>query len=181
MATPRPACLPSTAAKPPKGPGRALRLEEILTLLVADGLVAVRRCRRCWRGTRSGTQRASARDRSPRRTGTRPPSRGSLLTLDWLVEWLAGKLGVPYLHIDPLKIDLTAVTQTMTNAYAERYRILPVAVTAHDADGRDRRAVRPRLGRRAREDPEARGEARLRQSAGHPALSWASSTTSRAR
>jgi general secretion pathway protein E len=36
---------------------------------------------------------------------------------------------VPHLHIDPLKIDLTAVTQTMTNAYAERYRILPVEVT----------------------------------------------------
>ena len=51
------------------------------------------------------------------------------LTLDWLVEWLAGKLGVPYLHIDPLKIDLTAVTQSMTNAYAERYRILPVEAT----------------------------------------------------
>jgi general secretion pathway protein E len=51
------------------------------------------------------------------------------LTLDFLVEWLAGKLRIPYLHIDPLKIDLTAVTQTMTNAYAERYRILPVVST----------------------------------------------------
>ncbi len=50
------------------------------------------------------------------------------LTLDALVEWLAGKLGRPYQHIDPLKIDLVAVTQTMSNAYAERYRILPVAV-----------------------------------------------------
>ena len=56
-------------------------------------------------------------------------SRAGPLTLDWLVEWLAGKLGVPYLHIDPLKIDLTAVTQSMTNAYAERYRILPVEST----------------------------------------------------
>jgi general secretion pathway protein E len=36
---------------------------------------------------------------------------------------------VPYRHIDPLKIDLTAVTATMSNAYAERFRILPVAVT----------------------------------------------------
>jgi len=35
---------------------------------------------------------------------------------------------VPYHHIDPLKIDLVAVTATMSNAYAERYRILPVAV-----------------------------------------------------
>ncbi|HEV2975968.1 MAG TPA: GspE/PulE family protein [Casimicrobiaceae bacterium] len=50
------------------------------------------------------------------------------LTLDTLVEWLATKLGVPYHHIDPLKIDLVAVTNTMSNAYAERYRILPVAL-----------------------------------------------------
>ncbi len=50
------------------------------------------------------------------------------LTLETLVEWLATKLGVPYHHIDPLKIDLVAVTNTMSNAYAERYRILPVAL-----------------------------------------------------
>jgi general secretion pathway protein E len=55
-----------------------------------------------------------------------PPHR--LLGLEWLVEWLAGKLGVRYFHIDPLKIDLSGVTQSMSNAYAERYRILPVKV-----------------------------------------------------
>jgi general secretion pathway protein E len=51
-----------------------------------------------------------------------------VIHIDWLVEWLAGKLGVPYRHIDPLKIDLGAVTQTMSNAYAERYRVLPIEV-----------------------------------------------------
>src|SRR5258705_8808193 len=56
----------------------------------------------------------------------KPPHR--VMTLDWLVEWLSGKLGIPYFHIDPLKIDLGAVTATMSSAYAERYRILPVAV-----------------------------------------------------
>ncbi len=55
-----------------------------------------------------------------------PPHK--VMTLEWLVEWLAGKLDVPYFHIDPLKIDLGAVTATMSNAYAERFRILPVAV-----------------------------------------------------
>ena len=34
----------------------------------------------------------------------------------------------------------------MSNAYAERFRILPVAVTRDDADRRDRRAVRARRG-----------------------------------
>jgi general secretion pathway protein E len=57
-----------------------------------------------------------------------PAATHPLMTLEWLVEWLAGKLGVPYHHIDPLKIDLVAVTSTMSNAYAERYRILPVAL-----------------------------------------------------
>ncbi len=106
---------------------RALRLEEILTLLVADGLVgsadadllARHRVRRS-----EHPLETIAEKKWHAATGAR-----QLLTLDWLVEWLAGKLGVPYLHIDPLKIDLTAVTQSMTNAYAERYRILPVEVT----------------------------------------------------
>ena len=51
----------------------------------------------------------STRSRPSPKSGTRstePPRKP--LTLEWLVEWLAGKLGVPYLHIDPLKIDLTA-------------------------------------------------------------------------
>jgi general secretion pathway protein E len=110
-----------------KGPGRRLRLQEILTLLQADGLVAPADAEGL---ARSPSKRADhpleiiADQNWHSATGPR-----RALTLDWLVEWLAGKLGVPYLHIDPLKIDLTAVTQSMTNAYAERYRILPVEST----------------------------------------------------
>ena len=128
MATPATSVPPlSGVDAPPKVPKRALQIEEILTLLVADGLVTsadadslararVRRAEHPLETIADQTWHSA--------TGPRMP-----LTLDWLVEWLAGKLGVPYLHIDPLKIDLTAVTQTMTNAYAERYRILPVEVT----------------------------------------------------
>src|SRR6476660_5452146 len=53
--------------------------------------------------------------------------------LDVLSEWLAKHLGMDYLHIDPLKIDFTAVTEIMSSAYATRFRILPVAVTAKEA------------------------------------------------
>jgi general secretion pathway protein E len=105
---------------------RRLRTEDILKLMVADGLVAAVEAERL---ARSRTQRfdhplelvADQKWRSPH-----PPR--PLMTLEWLVEWLAGKLGVTYHHIDPLNIDLIAVTNTMSNAYAERYRILPVAV-----------------------------------------------------
>jgi general secretion pathway protein E len=110
-----------------KKSGRRLRLEEILTLLQADGLVPAAEAEALMRSPSKRMDHpleVIAEKNWYAATGPRKP-----LTLDFLVEWLAGKLGIPFLHVDPLKIDLTAVTQTMTNAYAERYRILPVEVT----------------------------------------------------
>jgi len=104
-----------------------LRLEEILTLMVADGLIPGSDAETLARSRNRPSDHpleVIAGQNWHSATGPRKS-----LTLEWLVEWLAGKLDVPYLHIDPLKIDLTAVTQSMTNAYAERYRILPVEVT----------------------------------------------------
>ena len=49
-----------------------------------------------------------------------------LLTLDVLSEWCAGKVGLPFLRIDPLKIDFTKVADVMSASYAARFNILPV-------------------------------------------------------
>ncbi len=57
----------------------------------------------------------------------KPPMR--VLTLEGLTEWLARRIDVPYLHIDPLRVDFSAVSSVMSSSYAQRYRILPVAVT----------------------------------------------------
>ena len=35
---------------------------------------------------------------------------GNTLNLETLTQWLANKAGLPYFRIDPLKIDVTAVT-----------------------------------------------------------------------
>lgn len=51
------------------------------------------------------------------------------LSLEVLTSWLAGKAKLPYLKIDPMKIDAGAVTQVISHAYAQRYRILPVSVS----------------------------------------------------
>lgn len=59
-----------------------------------------------------------------------PRNPKKLLNLEALTEWLAAKVGLPYLHIDPFKIDFAAVTKVMSNAYAARFRILPVGVTS---------------------------------------------------
>jgi len=55
------------------------------------------------------------------------------LTLEALSEWLARRVGLEYLHIDPLKIDFSAVTDMMSSAYATRFRILPVGVNTKEA------------------------------------------------
>ncbi len=85
-----------------------------------------RRERRFYRGsTHPLTVIAEQRWKSPK-----PPYR--LLDLETLTEWLAGWVGLPYYHIDPLKVNLAAVTDVMSSAYASRFRILPVEVRANE-------------------------------------------------
>jgi general secretion pathway protein E len=113
-------------------PDHRLTVAEILGLLVADGIVA-----------KPEADALIAEYRLKRLTAhplvivaeqkwksLLPPNRA--LTLDDLGEWLAGKVGLEYYHIDPLKIDFTAVTDVMSSAYATRFGILPVQVTAQE-------------------------------------------------
>ncbi|VAX10648.1 Type II secretory pathway, ATPase PulE/Tfp pilus assembly pathway, ATPase PilB [hydrothermal vent metagenome] len=50
------------------------------------------------------------------------------LNIERLTEWLAGHVGLPYLRIDPLKIDVDSVGDIVSKAYASRFKILPVSV-----------------------------------------------------
>jgi len=54
---------------------------------------------------------------------------GWVLDMDTLLAWLGGKSGQPVYQIDPLKINVTAVAEVMSRAFAERHRILAVEVT----------------------------------------------------
>lgn len=51
------------------------------------------------------------------------------LDLDTLSQWLAVKADLPHKHIDPLGIDVTAVTQVMSFEFARRHQILCVEAT----------------------------------------------------
>ncbi len=55
---------------------------------------------------------------------------GRALDIESLTQWLAGRAGVDYLRIDPLKVDVGKIADVMSAAYAERHRVLPVQVTA---------------------------------------------------
>ncbi len=57
---------------------------------------------------------------------------GKSLDTEALTEWLAGRLNMPYLRIDPLKVDVARVADVMSIHYAEMRRALPVAVGLTD-------------------------------------------------
>ena len=59
-------------------------------------------------------------------------SDGKPLDLEMLTEYLAQRCGLPYLRIDPLKVDVGKVADTMSASYAERHKVLPVQVTAKE-------------------------------------------------
>ena len=56
---------------------------------------------------------------------------GQHLDLDSLTAWLARQAGQPYLRIDPLRIDVAGITPLISFAFAQRHKILAVAVDAH--------------------------------------------------
>jgi len=56
-------------------------------------------------------------------------SDGKPLDIESLTQYLAGRAGLDYLRIDPLKVDVAKVADIMSAAYAERHRVLPVQVT----------------------------------------------------
>ena len=58
-------------------------------------------------------------------SATKPPYP---LTLERLTRWLAGVVSMPYLRIDPLKIDVEAVTKLVSQAYVARFHFLPIEV-----------------------------------------------------
>nr|WP_326532501.1 GspE/PulE family protein [Rhodoferax sp.] len=54
------------------------------------------------------------------------------LDIELLTQWLAARVGMDYLRIDPLKVDVSKVADAMGGVYAERHRILPVMVNASE-------------------------------------------------
>ena len=51
------------------------------------------------------------------------------LDIETMAQWLAGRANLNYLRIDPLKVDVGKVADSMSAIYAERHKVLPVQVT----------------------------------------------------
>lgn len=116
-----------------KGPDNRLDTQAILSSLEEEGLLSREKADLMRNIIRPGDQKSLGAIEllaSKNLPHARQP--GKKLTLDFLCEWLAGKIGLPFINIDPLKVDVAAVTGVMSYAYAQRFGVLPVKVTPDD-------------------------------------------------
>ncbi len=108
-----------------------LDLDETLAALLADGLLTAADIERVRADVRTARGRTELHPlvlvANLKFADVRQP--GKPLSLEVLTHWLGERANLPYLKIDPMKIDVGAVTQVVSHAYAKRYRILPVAVS----------------------------------------------------
>ncbi len=118
---------------PARDPDRRISLNEVIAGLIADGLVDAERgqqfleVRRLARA--SGHPLATVASERWVAPAGATMFAGKMLDLDRLSEWFAARCGLPYVHIDPLKINFTNITDVMSLAYAERFHILPLQVS----------------------------------------------------
>ena len=122
-----------TATQTKRGSDHKLTLDQVLHGLVADGVVSKKDAdslQHNHHATRSGLHPLIVIAEQKWKSAKQP---NKLLHLEALTEWLAQKANLPYYHVDPLKIDLSAVTRVMSSAYASHSAILPVAVNAKEA------------------------------------------------
>jgi len=118
------------ASKPPAGKG-PLDWRSLVQWLQLDGVISPQEAHRII--TRCA-QAESAQHPLVRlaSVAVRRASDDKPLDIELLTQWLAGRTGLVYLRIDPLKVDVSKVADTMSPAYAERHKILPVQVTTHE-------------------------------------------------
>lgn len=131
--------MPTATAAPiakNKPASKKLDLQQIFTWLLADGIVAKDDVKVFYNQSQAIYKNASIAMHplvavaQCKLLSAIEPHRP--VTLDWLTEWLAGKVKLPFYRIDPLKIDFTRVADVMSASYATRFHILPVELTTSE-------------------------------------------------
>ncbi|MGK2914306.1 MAG: GspE/PulE family protein [Porticoccaceae bacterium] len=114
-------------------PDKLLELPFLLNDLVASGLLTREDANQIGGSSRNrdqALQHPLAYIASQQMANAKVP--GKTLGLDVLTPWLAAKTGMQVVHIDPLKINVAAVTAVMSFEFARRHGIVCVEVLADE-------------------------------------------------
>ncbi len=124
-ATPSRQRLPTDKPELPTRPRGRLDWHQLLGWLRDDGLVSEGDAQRVVKRFGAG---ASSLHALVRLGGAGLQRDGRALDAEALTEWLAQRVSLPYLRIDPLKVDVGRVAEVMSLQYAELRKVLPVTV-----------------------------------------------------
>ena len=116
-----------TKAPPPRE--HKLELREVLEGLAADGLINLQQAKDALIKAGSAGDKRHPLVIAGAQNWDNLKTPGRKLTTDGVVQWMAARTGLPYLRIDPLKIDVAKISSVMPHAYAARLKILPVKVS----------------------------------------------------
>jgi general secretion pathway protein E len=134
MSTASPQAPAKTAAKPIKPvshPAGRLDWRRLLRWLLEDGIISAAAHEQTASRFAAGD---SVQHPLVRLAGAQLISAktGKPLDVEALTEWLAHRIGLPYVRIDPLKVDVGRVGDVMSITYAERRRSLPLQFGLND-------------------------------------------------
>ena len=117
----------TTLPRPTELPAARLDWRQMVMWMQQDGVLSASEAQRVRTrfGAGDSSQHALMRLGA---AGLADARNGRALDVDALTEWLAQHLGLGYLRIDPLKVDVARVADVMSIAYAEKHRALPVQV-----------------------------------------------------
>lgn len=107
----------------PRGP---LQWQQVLAWLQQDGKITAEEAEQTMDRCSQAHSALSAVERLA--TVAMTTVDGSLLTADELMQFVAEQVGLEFMKIDPLRVNVARVAESMSVAYAERHHILPVQV-----------------------------------------------------
>jgi general secretion pathway protein E len=110
-------------------PRGRLNWRDVLRWMHSDGLISKDEAERIFQKCAAASSSQHALQRLAN-VAVHRASDGKKLDLDGITHWLAQHAGLPYLKIDPLKVDVARIADVMSIAYAERNSALPVTMTA---------------------------------------------------
>jgi general secretion pathway protein E len=122
---------PTTAKTKPQPFVGVVDWRRLVDWLSADGVISLEEARR----TIARCSQAESAQHPLVRLASVAMTRaadGKPLDIETLTQYLAHKSGLEYLRIDPLKVDVGKVADTMSAFYAERHKVLPVQVNPNE-------------------------------------------------
>ncbi|SEM57948.1 general secretion pathway protein E [Pseudomonas sp. ok272] len=110
----------------PATPDRWLDLHDVLRELLRQGIISQDNAEHALAGHRDSANHPLERLANLHLDDLRCPGRP--LGLESLTQWLAHHCNQPYVRIDPLKINVAHITPLMSYAFAQRHKILALAI-----------------------------------------------------